>query len=357
MTDGVLWPVDAVSGAPLYAARAGRQASLAPLLAGGSSARPFGILSGVRPGTRPTTVEATSTTWTVHPHAGAVDAQVAAEAGPYAYAIPADVTGAVNPAHGTFPRWDVISVKIDDPAESDGSSVPAVTLVYTAGTAASSPAEPGQPGQPSLPSRSMILARIVVPQSGGGSPSVVWRAPTLVAPGGIVPVFSQAQLDAANAIATATNPLIIDDSGALRRSVGSGWTPLAGAPWQSYTPVLTASSGGLNLGNGSALGHYCLSGKTVVGQFAITFGSSGVNAGSGNYQVTLPLPVDTSIINTSLEVLGQVVLFDSSGSTEVVRDLRGTGAMGRGSAIVTSVAPWTWSTSDAILGTFCYPAA
>lgn len=172
-----VWPVDAVSGAPSYTGRALRE-TMSPLLAGATSARPLGARSGVRPGTSSTTVAATSTTWTCHPHGGVLDLQAAAEAGPYAYAVNADVTGSVTAANATNPRVDIVYAQISDPAESDGSSVPGVTVSYLAGTAA------GTPSPPTAPARSMVLAQINVPLSGGGSPSVTWVAPFLTGAGG-----------------------------------------------------------------------------------------------------------------------------------------------------------------------------
>ena len=61
-------------------------------------------------------------------------------------------------------------VKLSDPAETDGSSVPQVEVLYLAGTAASTPAAPA------TPARSLVLAQITVPASGGGSPTVAFVA-------------------------------------------------------------------------------------------------------------------------------------------------------------------------------------
>jgi len=169
-----LFLVNAVAGAPTNSGKSTRQA-LSAALGGATAARPLGARSGVRPGTPTSTVAATSTTWTIHPHAGILDTQASATAGPYWYALDADVTGAVTAAHATWPRKDILWVRCDDPAESDGSTVPAVVFGYTAGTAAASPAAPA------TPARSMRLATISVPLSGGGAPTIVFDAPYLVA--------------------------------------------------------------------------------------------------------------------------------------------------------------------------------
>ena len=147
-----VWPADAVTGAPSYTGRALRE-TLAPMLAGATAARPLGARSGVRPGTSTTTVTATSTVWTVGPLAGVMDVQTASEAGPYLFACNAAQTGAVSAAHATLPRIDIVYIRLDDPAESDGTATPLVVAGYLAGTAAASPAAPA------APARCMVLVR------------------------------------------------------------------------------------------------------------------------------------------------------------------------------------------------------
>ena len=115
----VVYPVDAISTVPTYTGRLGRQ-TMSPLLAGATAARPLGATSGVRPGTSPTTVTATSTTWTMGVHAGIVDLESSGLVGPYAYAVNVAETGAVTAADATRPRVDIVWVRLDDPAESDG---------------------------------------------------------------------------------------------------------------------------------------------------------------------------------------------------------------------------------------------
>jgi len=165
-------PVDATAGAPAYGGRMLRQVG-SVAFAGASAADPFGVASGVRPGTATTTVTATATTWSVGPHAGVLDFEAAMESGPTLYAIDAAVTGAMRAADG-FARIDIVWVRQDIPVE-DGSSVPNVVPGYTYGTVASTP--------PATPARCLVLAWVNVPASGGGSPSVTWKAPYTVAAG------------------------------------------------------------------------------------------------------------------------------------------------------------------------------
>lgn len=169
-------PVDVVvaTGLPTFGGRQLRQVG-SVAFAGASAADPFGGRSGVRPGTSATTVTATSTTWTVGPHAGLLDFEAAVESGPTPYAIDAAVTGAMRAADA-FARVDLIWVRQDIPLE-DGSAAPAVVPGYTYGTVAA-------PTLPTLPNtRCMVLAWINVPASGGGSPTVTWKAPYTLAAG------------------------------------------------------------------------------------------------------------------------------------------------------------------------------
>lgn len=183
-----LHPVNAVNGAPAYSGRMLRQVG-SVAFAMGSAARMFGVRSGVRPGTWTGTVSATATTWSCNPFAGVIDAEAAIEAGAYTFAFDGVATGAVTPANASYPRTDIIYVQIDDPSEGDGSAVPAATRKYLAGTAGA-----GAP-IPATPARSMVVARINVPVSGGGSPSVTWVAPAAVAAGATIPFKSVAERD------------------------------------------------------------------------------------------------------------------------------------------------------------------
>lgn len=204
-------PVDATAGAPVYNGRMLRQVG-SVALAGATAARPFGARSGVRLGTSVTTVTATSTTWTVKAHGGVIDYETAIESGPTSYAIDADVTGTVRAADA-FARVDLIWVRQDIPLE-DGSAAPAAVPGYTFGTVAST--------APALPARCLLLAWVNVPASGGGSPTVVWKAPYVVAAGGILPVPAAADYPASPYVGQVVDNAALGYS--LRWS-GSAWVP------------------------------------------------------------------------------------------------------------------------------------
>ncbi|OII27560.1 hypothetical protein [Frigoribacterium sp. MCBA15_019] len=186
-----LWPADAVGGAPAYSGRALRQTQ-APFAFGATAGRPLGAHSGVRPGTSTTTVTASTTAWSCAPHAGLLDVQTAAEAGPYTYAIDATVSGALTASNASNPRTDLVYVQVTDAAE-DGAApgqAPVVTVGYIAGTASATAPTPA------TPVRSIPLAKINVPKTGGGNPTVTWIAPYAVAAGGFLPVWDQTERDA-----------------------------------------------------------------------------------------------------------------------------------------------------------------
>lgn len=116
--------------------------------------------------------------------------------------------------------------------------------------------------------------------------------------------------------------------------------------WTSYTPVLTASTTNPTLGTGSTqAGAYTQIGKTVHFRARIVFGSSGVNAGSGYYAVSLPVAAKSAVT-----VAGHGVLIGGSryltaaytnGTTKVELYLDAGVA-------VSNTAPFTWAATNAI---------
>jgi hypothetical protein len=235
------YALDAVEGAPEYSGQDFR-VSRSAMLAGASSARPLGAWSGVRIGTPADTVSVDGTEWTVGAHSGVIDKHTATNAGPYLYAVTVAETGDVDPAHATYARKDIIWVRIDDPAQSDGSSVPAAVVGYTAGTASASPATP------STPANSIRLAVLNVPVSGGGSTSVTWSATYAAAAGGIIPVRSTAErATLATAFAPTTeNPLVVwqaDVARPLTSDDGANWKLMDGTFYWADAADRAAATG------------------------------------------------------------------------------------------------------------------
>jgi hypothetical protein len=132
-----------------------------------------------------------------------------------------------------------------------------------------------------------------------------------------------------------------------------------GAPWESWTPNLTASTTNPTLGTGSSrTGRYGQVDTLVYGQGQITFGSSGVAAGSGFYFVSLPITAQGSG-----RVIGQFQFYDSSSGNvylgSVISDTTTRGIMyyGAPSTVVTNGTPFIWAANDFIRYTFEYEGA
>jgi len=282
-------------------------------------------------------------------HAGILDLETSGLVGPYAYAVNVAETGAVTAADATRPRVDIVWVRLDDPAESDGSSVPAVVAGYTAGAPLA-----GTPVAPATPARCMVLATIQVPMSGGGSPTVIWVAPYTVAAGAPTPVWSQAERDAL----TVYNGLQVYrlDLHVVETYNGTAWT---GAP-QAFTPVY-AATGGANSGY-TGTGRYIQTGKQVTYWFQIAMGT--ITSSAGISSISLPVPASMALAVSS----GSVRLYDSSTvnahpAVRVALSSASTLAMqvsttyGGPLSNVAFNVPWAWATGDIIDGFITYEAA
>lgn len=138
------------------------------------------------------------------------------------------------------------------------------------------------------------------------------------------------------------------------------------AVWSTYTPALTASSVNPTLGTGSSvLGRYVKVGRLVIGYAHITFGTSGVAAGTGTYRVSLPVNRERS----DGQRIGYGRILDASASQYRPIQASALAGIGAGNANLerldqtTSVTnleaavPWTWDTSDQIWFYFEYEAA
>lgn len=139
------------------------------------------------------------------------------------------------------------------------------------------------------------------------------------------------------------------------------------ASWTSYTPVLTAATTNPTLGSGSVVsGRYTRIGKLVAYRFYIAFGTSGVNAGSGSYRISLPVS-STTTGGAGVLTMGSLFVYDSS-TTNAYTGLMGNTsnatylsdiyyAQGGALAALSNSTPWTWAASDQIRGFIIYEAA
>lgn len=139
-------------------------------------------------------------------------------------------------------------------------------------------------------------------------------------------------------------------------------------PWTTYTPTLTAATTNPTLGTGStATGRYTQIGKLVTCYFEIVFGSSGVNAGSGEYRVSVPVEANPNQDRARLYIGSGSI---SAASPDAVRyaflrfggftdrvDILHLSAVSAGAIAVTSdTVPWTWAANDYIHGQLTYEA-
>jgi hypothetical protein len=217
--------------------------TLGVLIGLNSTARPLGGRTGITPGTPDNILSVTSTTWTVTPFGGVLDLESSTIAGPYTFAFDANTTGSVTAANATNQRVDSLFIQLSDPAEGDGTATPGVAINYVAGTAgAAGGARGAAGGPPAVPARSMELAQITVPASGGGSPTIVMVAPYTATSGSIIPArnsseYPSAPFDGQFVYDRTLNQTLVYD--------GSLWTArLAGDTGWITTGVATAASGG-----------------------------------------------------------------------------------------------------------------
>lgn len=146
---------------------------------------------------------------------------------------------------------------------------------------------------------------------------------------------------------------------------GSAWVLVGGhAAWVTYTPTLTASTTSPTLGTGSsATGAYWRDGRLCHVQASVTFGSSGVNAGSGSYRLSLPFTGGSRAQN----VVGTFWAVDSSAAawatgfvTLAAAGTYVTFGYNTDTFFASSIlnnAPWTWAASDSLSMSITYETA
>ena len=85
--------------------------------------------------------------------------------------------------------------------------------------------------------------------------------------------------------------------------------------WTDYTALLTATGTNPTLGTGALnSSRYARIQNLIIYQYFVQFGSSGVNAGSGGYKISLPVPAAGTTSYYEI-VGGQTAFFDSSAVT------------------------------------------
>jgi hypothetical protein len=206
----------------------------------------------------------------------------------------------------------------------------------------------------------------IISATGGSGSNVAGAALALFAgagtgtgAGGYVGAFTAAAGASGSSLNAHTERMRIDSNGLI---TGTGTS--LGA-WTAYTPSLTASTTNPTLGTGStASGAYMQIGKMVRVYLRIVFGTSGTNAGSGTYSISLPVtskatgfaePLGSGEVrDSSANILRMVSVFRGSTSTLQLKHVSAT----NGELLsLTHSAPWAWDASDEIFLQFSYEAA
>jgi hypothetical protein len=130
----------------------------------------------------------------------------------------------------------------------------------------------------------------------------------------------------------------------------AAWVPLGQMITGTHVPVVTGSTTNPTLGTGStAVGRYTLwNGKMCTYYGKVTFGSSGVVAGSGQYFVSLPV---TSAATASIFYPGSAMFRDDSAGTVspgvcYIGTSVATLSLTSTSGIAGSGTPWAWAALD-----------
>lgn len=157
------------------------------------------------------------------------------------------------------------------------------------------------------------------------------------------------------------------DKGCYEVFTGGAWYEMArrdggGSAWTTYTPTLTATTTNPTLGTGSTRsGRYIREGRKVTVLVNIKFGTSGTAAGSGFYEVTLP--VDARAQTPGRQAIGSAYAWDNSG-TDFADGIAflDTGVQNRvrlsiDSTVVANGWPATWAANDELGFTVTYEAA
>jgi hypothetical protein len=144
------------------------------------------------------------------------------------------------------------------------------------------------------------------------------------------------------------------------------WVPYGNTGNLTWTPSLTATSVNPTLGSGSVRsGKYCwLPGGFVTASWYVQFGTSGTAAGTGQYQISLPVTAAVDRGGSAQEADGVGKILDASPSTNypTIWYVPGSaptlvvGVSCSANASVNNTSPMAWTVSDHLSGTITYRA-
>jgi hypothetical protein len=135
-----------------------------------------------------------------------------------------------------------------------------------------------------------------------------------------------------------------------------------GSAWTAYTPSLTAVSSNPVLGSGATIaGRYMRVGRTVTVQVNIRFGTSGTGAGSGFYEISLPVLARS--INPGFLAIGSAYARDNpaanfaDGQAFIAPGVNNRARISIDSSVIAHNIPWAWGANDELGFTGVYEAA
>jgi hypothetical protein len=189
---------------------------------------------------------------------GAGGYAVATSQGAYVCALNSVLNlGALAPADATNARADLVVLRVDDPSNGGTEARSASVLVVTGTPAAS-------PQLPAVTDTAVYapLARIDVPRSGAGSPTITDLRTWTAATGGVVPFRTQSEITAWAAPGGTLAYCIADAKTYIRQSTGwktlvveddTGWVTLTTTDFSLYglAPVEVRKKNGVTQMNGA----------------------------------------------------------------------------------------------------------
>lgn len=129
----------------------------------------------------------------------------------------------------------------------------------------------------------------------------------------------------------------------------------------TWTPELTATTTNPTLGTGAVQdGLWHRNGQLVVARALVQFGTSGADAGSGEYRISLPFDVDTSVHTVGAVILDAIPgngALRGAGSSATWRtglnitlaDASTVRMLIDETGLVSSGTPWVWTNELAIM--------
>jgi len=136
------------------------------------------------------------------------------------------------------------------------------------------------------------------------------------------------------------------------------------SPWETYTPIWTATTSNPVIGDGSITGRYAVLGATIYGEIRIVAGVTGYDRGSGIYRISLP----TAGVFENFQPVGQVVMrdegpgtnyfgtaiFNNNDGTKIELYMHSQVSQFDEGVAVTDNTPFLFSSNDKILVQFSY---